>query len=131
MGVKKLFDVDTICLAVGLTAMAELAWLAGCQFAYIPELGGHIPLHDEDMLTAADGIYVAGDVTGIEEAHTAIEEGKIAGIAVAESLGYLDHEEALRSKKIAKAHLDSLRKGPFGEKRSEAKLRIMGAGKIL
>jgi len=35
------------------------------------------------------GIYVAGDIAGVEEASTAMEEGKLAGIAIAESLGYL------------------------------------------
>ena len=84
---EKTLDVDTVCLAVGLTPMAELAWLAGCRFTYLPELGGHVPLHDENMMTTMEGVYVAGDLTGIEEAHTAMEEGKVAGIAVAEAPG--------------------------------------------
>ncbi len=116
--------VDTICLAVGLTPMAELVWLAGCQFSYVPELGGHVPVHDENMKTTLDGFYVAGDLTGIEEAHTAIEEGKVAGIAVAEGLGYLDTAKALELKQKAWSHLDALRKGPFGLSRAEGKVKI-------
>ncbi len=124
-GTEKELAVDTICLAVGLSPMAELAWLAGCRFAYVPELGGHAPLHDENMLTTAEGIYVAGDLTGIEEAHTAIEEGRVAGIAVAEALGYIDFTRAFELKEEAKGHLRALRKGPFGEERAQAKVRMI------
>ncbi len=124
-GTEKILDVDTVCLAVGLTPMAELAWLAGCQFTYLPELGGHVPLHDENMMTTMEGIYVAGDLTGIEEAHTAMEEGKVAGIAVAEVLRYLESSKAAELKGQAKGHLDGLRSGPFGEKRAAARVRIM------
>jgi thioredoxin reductase len=120
-GTEKRLRVDTICLAVGLTPMAELAWLAGCEFAYVPELGGHVPIHDDDMETTLKGVYVAGDLTGIEEAHTAVEEGKVAGIAVAEGLGYLDTGKALELKQKAWSHLGALRKGPFGQRREEGK----------
>jgi thioredoxin reductase len=121
---EKTLDVDTVCLAVGLAPMAELAWLAGCQFTYLPELGGHVPLHDENMMTTMEGVYVAGDLTGIEEAHTAMEEGKVAGIAVAEALGYLESSKATELKERAKGHLEGLRSGPFGEKRAVAKVKI-------
>ena len=123
-GTEKMLDVDTVCLAVGLTPMAELAWLAGCRFTYLPELGGHVPLHDENMMTTMEGVYVAGDLTGIEEAHTAMEEGKVAGIAVAEVLGYLESSKATELKERAKGHLEGLRSGPFGEKRAVAKVKI-------
>ena len=59
---------DTICLAVGLNPMTELAYMAGCQMAFIPALGGHVPMHDEHMETTVPGVYVAGDITGVEEA---------------------------------------------------------------
>lgn len=48
-----------------------------------------IPLHDEDMRTTNPDVYVAGDISGIEEASTAMEEGRLAGTAAAEALGYL------------------------------------------
>ena len=44
--------------------------------------------------TTVPGVYVAGDMTGVEEASTAMEEGKLAGIAAACSLGYLTPEQA-------------------------------------
>ena len=60
-GTEREYDVDVICLALGLTPLSELAWMAGCQFAYVPQLGGHVPIHDDNMQTTVPGIYAAGD----------------------------------------------------------------------
>ena len=125
-GTEREYDVDVICLALGLTPLSELAWMAGCQFAYIPQLGGHVPVHDENMQTTVPGIYVAGDLAGIEEASTAMEEGKLAGIAVAEALGHLSTAEACQRKEAVYKRLDELRSGPFGEARHKAKGQLCG-----
>jgi thioredoxin reductase len=127
-GSEEEYDVDLICLAVGLSPLSELAWMAGCRFEYIPELGGHVPVHDSNMETTVPGIYVAGDIAGIEEASTAMEEGKLAGIAIAEALGYLPPEEAKARKDAVLRRLDELRKGPFGEMRRRAKERLRRRG---
>jgi len=97
-GTEKELEVDVVCLACGLSPLAELAWMAGCRFTDAPELGGLLPVHNEDMETSVRGIYVAGDLAGIEEASTAIEEGRLAGIAIAESLGYISASEAKEKK---------------------------------
>ena len=67
------------------------------------------------------GIYVAGDSTGIEEANTAIEEGKIAGTAIAERLGYLDPKDADAACRAAWERLAGLRQGHNGDIRTKAK----------
>jgi sarcosine oxidase subunit alpha len=106
-------DVDLICLAVGLTPTSELLFQAGCETKYVPELGGWVTVHNENLETTVDGIYVAGDASGIEEASTAMMEGKIAGMDVAEKLGFkIDKKE----KKDAFENLKTLRSCPFGEK---------------
>jgi len=120
-GSEEELAVDVICLALGLTPLSELAWMAGCEFEWIPQLGGQVPVHDRDMESTVKGIYVAGDVSGIEEASTAMEEGKLAGIAVAESLGKVSAEEAREKKAAIWAGLAELRGGPFGEGRRQAK----------
>ncbi len=127
-GTEKEYEVDVICLAVGLSPLSELAWMAGCQFEYIPELGGHVPIHDLNMQTTVPGIYVAGDLSGIEEASTAMEEGKLAGIAIAEALGYLSPGEAKIKKEAVSKRLDSFRTGPFGEAVRKAKARLQRRG---
>ncbi|OQX89354.1 MAG: hypothetical protein B6D65_03615 [candidate division Zixibacteria bacterium 4484_93] len=114
-GTEKRLDVDTICLAVGLSPTIDILRQAGAKIVYIPELGGDVAIRDEFMETTAKGIYVAGDTAGIEEASSAIIEGAIAGISAAKSLGKSipDFE-----KQIAKLReeLNNLRAGPFGEK---------------
>ena len=127
-GTEKEYEVDVICLAVGLSPLSELAWMAGCQFEYIPELGGHVPIHDLNMQTTMPGIYVAGDLSGIEEASTAMEEGKLAAIAVAEALGYLPSEEAEIRKEAVSKRLGGFRTGPFGEAVRRAKAQVQRRG---
>jgi len=124
-GTEKKLTVDTVCLGVGLTPLSELAWMAGCQFTFIPELGGHIPLHNCNMQTSIKDIYVAGDLTGIEEESTALEEGRLAGLAAAESLGYLTKKVSLEKKEEIRNRLCVLRAGPFGELRRKLKEPLM------
>lgn len=120
-GTEKIMEVDTICLATGLTPLTELAWLAGCKFNYVPALGGHLPIHDDKMHSTQPDIFIAGDISGIEEASTAMEEGRLAGINVAAELGYISEEEAAtRSQKIWDS-LNTLRSGYFGQKRRDSK----------
>ena len=105
---------DTICLAVGLSPLTELAWQAGCQMAYIRELSGHVPVVNEFLETTRSGIYCAGDVCGIEEASSAMVEGRLAGISAAQSLGY-DVDKASELQKDAMDELDELRAGEMGK----------------
>ncbi len=120
-GSEQTFEVDTVCLAVGLNPMTELVWMVGCEFDFIPMFGGHVPLHDENMETTVEGLYVAGDVTGVEEASSAMEEGNLAGVCAAQSLGLLTIEEATAKKEEILARLSVLRSGMFGQKRRNAK----------
>lgn len=115
-GTEKLLTVDTICLAVGLSPLTELAWLIGCKFSFNSSLGGHLPQHDTNMETTVSGVYVAGDITGIEEASTALEEGRLAGIACAQALGLYDPLTAEKLKENVRKRLASLRTGPFAKK---------------
>jgi len=128
-GTERMLDVDTICIAIGLTPSIELAGLAGCKMIYVPELGGNMPLHDEYMQTSIPSIYVAGDIAGVEEASTAMEEGRLAGIHAAWSMGFLSEQEMLAKTDIARQRLLALRQGMFGFKRLSAKERIVLQGK--
>ncbi len=111
-GTEKELEADTICLAVGLTPLTELMWLMGCEMRYRADLGGFVPVHNENMETSVSGIYVAGDAAGIEEASIAMEEGRIAGLAAAESLGLIKPEKAKIAKDKAKESLLQLRLKP-------------------
>ncbi len=114
-GSEKSFDVDTICLAVGLRPLVDLLLQAGCKTVYIPELGGDIPLRDENLKTTNDRIYIAGDVAGIEEATSAILEGELAALSAVMELGYTNRDIE-KEKQRTQEKLSGLRSGPVGEK---------------
>lgn len=115
-GTEKHFDVDTICLAVGLSPMSQLLKMSGCKMEDNPKRGGQVPICDEYGRTSIPGVFVAGDVSGIEEASSAMIEGRMAGIAAAEYLGYIDKTELDENLKSLDAALDGLRQGMFAPK---------------
>lgn len=127
-GTEEVLDVDTICIAVGLTPSIELASLAGCTMMYVPELGGNMPVHNEYMQTSVGSVYVAGDIAGVEEASTAMEEGRLAGIHAAWSMGYMTDAEMQKKAEQTRQRLLALRQGIFGLKRFSAKERIVQRG---
>jgi sarcosine oxidase subunit alpha len=114
-GTDKRLKVDMICLAVGLTPLSELLYQAGCDVIYMPELGGNVAWHNDNMETSKKGIFVAGDASGIEEASTAMLEGRIAGASAYESL-YGKNPKAQEIIQGAKKELSEIRQGPFGLK---------------
>jgi thioredoxin reductase len=120
-GTEKRFEVDTICIAVGLNPMIQLPRMAGCKTAFVPALGGRLPAHDENQETSVEGIFVAGDVSGIEEASTAVIEGRIAGLAIARSLDYLDEKSFIEQRAEQYKSMKGLRSGSHGERRGKAK----------
>lgn len=88
-GTEKIVSADFVCIAGGLTPMSELAAVAGCTFSFVPELGGHVPLHNELFQTNLGGLYVAGNITGVESAKVARAQGTVAGLAIARELNAL------------------------------------------
>ncbi len=124
-GTEEELECDAIALAAGLKPTMDLVKLAGCKLTYNGPFGGYIPLHNERMESSRQGIFIAGDTTGVEEANTALEEGKIAGISAAEDLGLIDSASADKARAEIWERLHSLRLGPFGERRMIEKENIM------
>ena len=123
-GTEKVFEVDVIALAVGLRPSIELLHQVGCQIKYVPELGGHVVIRDSRMETTVKGIFIAGDSAGIEEATTAILEGKIAGIGAALIAGVAS-PEWLKEIGEAQKELEVFRSGPFGRKVLEGLKKVV------
>jgi thioredoxin reductase len=122
---RRELEVDLVCIAVGLRPLVELAELAGCRLDYLAPLGGFLPVHDEGMRTTCPDVYVAGDIAGIEEASTAMEEGKLAGAAAARALGRLEEAAYCARAQEIQARLHELRLGSFGEGRLKCKEQIL------
>ncbi|MDR3305969.1 MAG: NAD(P)/FAD-dependent oxidoreductase, partial [Clostridiales Family XIII bacterium] len=106
-------DVDTILLAVGLTPMGQLADNAGCEMSYDPAKGGYVPVLTDEGETSVGGIFCAGDVCGIEEASSAMIQGRIAAAAAARDLGYLAETEYDARVSAYKSSLAKIRAGMF------------------
>ena len=124
-GTERDLACDVLCLAVGLTPLTELLFQAGCEMRYVPELGGHVARRDEDLMTSVPGLYVAGDVSGVEEASAAMVEGSLAGLAAAVRLGYGSREADARRAALIE-ELRELRCGPTGQKIRDGICRLAG-----
>ncbi len=112
-GTEKEFEVDTICLAVGLSPMSQLLKMSGVDMEDNPKKGGQVPVCDEYGETSISGIFAAGDVSGIEEASSAMIEGRMAGASAAAYLGYYSNVELGNRLKELEGSLTSLRQGMF------------------
>jgi sarcosine oxidase subunit alpha len=114
-GTERRYTVDTVCLAVGLRPTVDLLDQMGCEMKNVLELGGEVPVRNRWMETSVPGIYVAGDASGIEEASSAMLEGRLAGLDAAEKVA--GHAKVIaRLKEETLEELTELRAGPFGEK---------------
>ncbi len=112
-------DCDIICMAVGLTPTCELLWQSGCEMVYVPQLCGHVARREPGMRTSLPHIWVAGDCAGIEEASSAMVEGRVAGLGVARSYGSVS--ESQYRARLAEYHrrLHRLRAGEVGDRISQ------------
>ena len=123
-GTEKTYDVDVVALSVGLRPSVELLQQAGCSMRFVRELAGLVPLRDRNMQTTVEGIYVAGDASGIEEATTAMLEGTIAGISAGFYLGHGDEKWQERLER-ARAELEEFRDGPIGREVKKGIERVL------
>lgn len=112
-GTEKQFGADTVCVAVGLSPMSQLFKMAGCQMQDDPKKGGEVPVCDHYGRTSVPGVFAVGDVSGIEEASSAMIEGRIAGVCAANTLGFCTEEEKTAALAAMEKDLDSLRQGMF------------------
>ncbi|NIQ32410.1 MAG: FAD-dependent oxidoreductase [Nitrososphaeria archaeon] len=81
------------CDVIGISYLQptyELQFQIGCKLSYDPGLGGFVALHDDNMQTSIQGVFVAGDAAGIKSPAGSIIEGRIAGLSSILSLGVED-----------------------------------------
>jgi ferredoxin len=112
-GTEKEIEVDTIGIAVGLSPMSQLADNAGCEMVYDPAKGGYVPVLNDEGGSSVPGVYCAGDMAGIEEASSAMIQGRIAGAAIARDLGYLSTEGFTERVAGYRKSLSGIRTGMF------------------
>lgn len=123
-GTEEYIEADGLCMAVGLSPLTELLWQARCKMEYVPELGGYVPWRNSNLMTTCSDIYVAGDVAGVEEASTAMAEGKLAGMHASSLLGYRQ-DNFTEEYQQANEQLDALRAGPLSLKTRHGLTKVM------
>ncbi|MCR5808728.1 MAG: NAD(P)/FAD-dependent oxidoreductase [Clostridiales bacterium] len=114
-GTEKRYDVDVMCISVGLSPLNELLAMRGAEMKYVGQLSGQVPMRTESCETSIPGIFVAGDASGIEEASSAMAEGYLAGLCAAAKLGHVPADFEQRRLDYL-SQLDNLRSGPVGER---------------
>lgn len=121
-GSEQQVPCDFICLAVGLTPAIRLVSQTGARITFINEAGGWISLHNVYMQTTVSDVYVAGDLANIEEASTAMLEGRIAGLHAVNTLREIHEYDA--AMKEFQDELALFRQGTFGARPFQAKKKI-------
>ncbi|MBI9009233.1 MAG: FAD-dependent oxidoreductase [Tenericutes bacterium] len=114
-GTETEISCDALCISVGLTPLHQLLSMAEIDMIYVNELGGLIPKLKKNYETSMPRVFACGDVTGIEEASSAMVEGKLAGLLASKSLGFIHPEFELLEKNLVE-QLNNLRQGPCGVK---------------
>jgi thioredoxin reductase len=93
-GTEQTIEADTLMLGYGLESSSELSRLLGCKQQFSRELGGWIPVRDQDLRTTVPGVIAAGDGSGVGGAKHATAEGYLAGLVAARELGAINYSEA-------------------------------------
>lgn len=124
-GTERTLEVDTICISVGLSPLSELLAQAGAKVTYIHELGGFVPLVNDQYETTLKQVYACGDVTGIEEASSAMVEGQMVGLIAAFKLGHVAPNLTKRVTEL-KQELKTLRMGPHAKKLRDGYAKLEG-----
>ena len=122
-GTERSLDVDAVCLAGPRIPAAELASEAGCPTLEVEIMGGPVPVHSRRMATPVPGLYVCGDVAGVENGAVSLESGRLAGLAATDDMGYR-HPQAESHQSLARARLGYLRRGRRGLLRRKAKAAL-------
>ena len=86
-GEARTIATDALALGYGFHPSTELARQAGCDLHWDSAAGGWLVRHDNAFRTSVEGIFVAGEPTGVAGAESAWAEGRVAGHAIAASMG--------------------------------------------
>jgi NADPH-dependent 2,4-dienoyl-CoA reductase/sulfur reductase-like enzyme len=83
--------VDAVAVGYGFTPQTELAEAMGCVLKVDPRDGSTI------VDSCPDGVFAAGELTGVGGADAAVATGSLAGLAAARHLGRLDERAYARA----------------------------------
>lgn len=110
-GTDRVLEADTLTLGYGFSAQTDLAAQLRCTLRVSADEGLAVVVDDEQA-TSVEGVYAAGETTGVGGVDLARVEGLLAGAGVARSLGHptpLRDEGRLRGRRARmRAFADAL-----------------------
>ncbi|MEZ5209686.1 FAD-dependent oxidoreductase [Gordonia sp. PP30] len=86
-GSARTVEADLVAFGWGFTPSMELVLAAGAS-TRVDVDGSLVAVVDHRQRTGVDGVYVAGEATGVGGAALALAEGELAGLTVADDLGF-------------------------------------------
>lgn len=93
LGSESVYPCECLAMGNGFSANIELGLLAGCRPEYDARMGGWIISTDENLETSVNGIYAAGEITGVGGALKSIAEGRLAAYSILHKLGRIDDQQ--------------------------------------
>jgi NADPH-dependent 2,4-dienoyl-CoA reductase/sulfur reductase-like enzyme len=106
-GTRRTLSVDAVCAGYGFVPALELALELGCRTIADPADGTPVIEVDADGASTVDGVFVAGEATGVGGAALARVEGELAGAAAAHAAGASPPVAPGRRLRARRAVLDS------------------------
>jgi NADPH-dependent 2,4-dienoyl-CoA reductase/sulfur reductase-like enzyme len=85
-GTERRLECDTVAVGFGFTAQTELPLQLGCEVR-VGDDGGLAVRVDTEQRASVEGVFAAGETTGVGGADLALAEGIVAGAAAARGLG--------------------------------------------
>lgn len=80
------FDIDAVCVNYGFMPQSELARALGCTFNFDRASGQLRARRGVDGRTSLHHVFIAGDAGGLGGAKVAMDQGELAGHAIAQDL---------------------------------------------
>jgi hydrogen cyanide synthase HcnB len=80
-------EADLLAVGYGFVPRIQLASLLGCRLDFVEQVGGWVPVLDDQQESSVANVWVAGESSGVAGALVAELEGRIAGLAMAHRLG--------------------------------------------
>jgi len=98
---------DRLALCYGFVPQSDLPRMLGAAVEWAGFAGGWRTCHDDWMATDRDGLWIAGETSGVAGAAVALEEGRLAALGILRAAGLI--EDADRAAAPIRRRLAKLR----------------------
>jgi thioredoxin reductase/bacterioferritin-associated ferredoxin len=95
-GSEKTIKTELLATGFGFIPNIELINMIGGKTEYRKELGGWIIKVTDELETTIEGVFSAGETTGIGGAEKSVIEGKLAGYSILKKLEKIDKDFSLK-----------------------------------